>query len=119
MAIPLAVSVVLSILTVSVLLLSSESVITYRICRWVHSVRLSVRPSVRLSATLLGCLVCVICNSNSFHSFIFKLLHNDFLYIEDVHLLFCAHLINIFSFFTGVELRHFFHLKWVGGVWFV
>ena len=29
-------------------------------------------------------------------------------YIEDVHLLFCAHLIYIFSFFTGVELRHFF-----------
>ena len=41
------------------------------------SVRLSVRPfvcpSVSLSATLMGCLVCVICNSNSFHSFIFKL----------------------------------------------
>ena len=33
----------------------------------------SVRPSVRLSATLLGCLVCVICNSKSFHSFLFKL----------------------------------------------
>ena len=29
--------------------------------------------SVRLSAILLGCLVCVIYNSNSFHSFIFKL----------------------------------------------
>ena len=47
----------------------------------VGPLRLSVRPSVRsfvcssvhLSATLLGCLVCVICNSNSFHSFIFKL----------------------------------------------
>ena len=34
---------------------------------------LSIRLSVRLSATFLGCLVCVICNSNSFHSFIFKL----------------------------------------------
>ena len=32
-----------------------------------------VCPSVSLSATLMGCLVCVICNSNSFHSFIFKL----------------------------------------------
>ena len=37
------------------------------------SVRLSVRSSVRPFATLFGCLVCVICNSNSFHSFIFKL----------------------------------------------
>ena len=37
------------------------------------SVGLFVRLFVRLSATLLGCLVCVICNSNSFHSFIFKL----------------------------------------------
>ena len=36
-------------------------------------VRLFVCPSVRLSATLLGCIVCVICNSNSFNSFIFKL----------------------------------------------
>ena len=30
-------------------------------------------------------------------------LPNDWSYIEDVHLLFCAHLINIFLFFTGVE----------------
>ena len=45
------------------------------------SVRLSIRssvrpfvcPSVRLSATILGCLVCVICNFNSFHSYIFQL----------------------------------------------
>ena len=37
------------------------------------SVRPFVCPSVSLSATLMGCLVCVICNSNSFHSFIFKL----------------------------------------------
>ena len=35
-------------------------------------------------------------------------LHNDCSHIEDVHLLFCAHLINIFLFLTGVELRHFF-----------
>ena len=32
-----------------------------------------IRPSVCPSASLLGCLVCVICNSKSFHSFIFKL----------------------------------------------
>ena len=33
----------------------------------------SVRLSSRLSATLLRCLVCEICNSKSFHSFLFKL----------------------------------------------
>ena len=27
--------------------------------------------------------------------------------MEDVHLLYCAHLINIFLFLRGVELRHF------------
>ena len=31
-----------------------------------------VKASVCLSATLLGCLVCVICNSKSFHYFILK-----------------------------------------------
>ena len=34
---------------------------------------LSVRLSISLSATFLGCLVCVICNSKSFDSFLFKL----------------------------------------------
>ena len=57
--------------------------------------------------TLLECLVCVICNSESFHSFIFKTLYNDCSHIEDVHHLFCAHFMNIFSLFGGVELRHF------------
>ena len=42
------------------------------------------------------------------YSFLYILtLHNDCSHIEDVHLAFCAHLINIFSFLTGVELRHF------------
>ena len=36
-------------------------------------VRPSICLSVRPSATLFGCLVCVICNSKSFHSFLFKL----------------------------------------------
>ena len=40
-------------------------------------------------------------------------LHNDCSHIEDVHLLFCAHLVNIISYFVGVELRHFFHPKCV------
>ena len=67
---------------------------------------------------LRGCLVCVICNSNNFHSLIFKL-YNDCLYIEHVHLLFCAHLLNIFLFYRAVGLRHFIHPKCLGGVWFV
>ena len=47
------------------------------------------------------CLVCVICNSNSFYSFIFKTFHNEFSHIEDMHLLFCAHLI-IFYYILGL-----------------
>ena len=74
-------------------------------------------PSVHLSVCL--CLVCVICNSNSFHSFIFKLFLVIFQNITDLHFLFFTHLINIFSFFKGVELRHFFHPKCVGGFRFV
>ena len=68
--------------------------------------------SVHLSilSQLLGYLVCVICKSKSFHSFLFKL-HNDCSNIEDVHLLFFAHFAFFFSFLRGVELRHFFHLK--------
>ena len=37
------------------------------------SIRPSIHPSVRQSATLYGYQVCVICNSKSFHSFLFKL----------------------------------------------
>ena len=58
-----------------------------------------------------------LCNLQ-FQKFI-QTLHNDGSHFEDVHLSFCAHLINIFSFLTGVELRHFFHPKCIGGVWFV
>ena len=64
---------------------------------------------------LRGCLVCVTCNSNSIHYFIFKLC------IMIVHTLktctshFFAHLINIFLFLTGVELRHFFLQRCIGG----
>ena len=51
-------------------------------------------------------LVFGLCNmSNSFRSFIKLTLDNDCSHIENVHLLFCAHLINIFSFLTGVEHR--------------
>ena len=57
---------------------------------------------------LQWCLVCVIYNSNSFHSFYIQTLQNDCSHIEDVHHLFSAHLINVFLFLRGVELRHFF-----------
>ena len=60
----------------------------------------SVRLSVRLFATLLGCLVCEICNSKSFHSFFIQTLHNDCSHIEDVHLLLCAQFI-FFLIFDG------------------
>ena len=72
-----------------------------------------------------GCLVCVICNSNSIHSFIFKLcimvvhhercvpsilctfnffLLNDSSHIINVHLLYYAHF-TIFFHFAGFELE--------------
>ena len=71
----------------------------------------SIRPSVCPSALLLGCLVCV-----SVTPKVFIPLYSYFAkwHIEDVHLLFCAHFINIFSSFRGVEL--FFHPKCFDGV---
>ena len=48
-----------------------------------------------------------------------KTLHNDCSHIEDEHLLFCAHFMNIFSFLRGVELRYLFIQKCLDGVWFV
>ena len=71
---------------------------------------LSIRLFIPRSATLLGCLVCVIVIPNVFIPYI-QTLHIDCSHIEDVHLLFYAHLINILAFFRGVELRHFFHPK--------
>ena len=62
----------------------------------------------------MGRQVCEICNSNSFHSFIFKLC------VMIIHTLKIQCVFNkYFHFFNGVELRHFFYLKLVGGVWFV
>ena len=37
--------------------------------------------------------------------------HNHCPHVENMHILLCAHLINIFSFLRGDELRHFFHSK--------
>ena len=53
-------------------------------------------------------------------SFLFiQALHNDCSHIEDMHLLFCAHFMNIFSFLRGVELYKFFRSKCLECVWFV
>ena len=62
-------------------------------------------PSVRPSATLYGYNVCVICNSECFHSFLFKLC------LMIVHVLkmctfYFAH-VSFFLNFDGFELRHF------------
>ena len=62
---------------------------------------------------LRGCLVCVICKSNSIRSYILKLCIM-IVHIEVLHLPVWAHLINIFQFLTGVELRHFFLPKCLG-----
>ena len=53
---------------------------------------------------LKGCLVCVICNSYSFHSFIFKFVRYDCSHIEHVYPIFCAHLV----IFWSVELRQYY-----------
>ena len=42
--------------------------------------------------------------------FYIQTLHNDCSHIEDVHLLFYARFMDIFSFLGGLELRHFFSL---------
>ena len=61
-----------------------------------------------------GCQVCVNCNSNSFHFFIFKLCIMIVHTLKYVHLLFRAHLINIFTFLRVLNLGIFSRLKWVG-----
>ena len=38
-------------------------------------------------------------------------MHNHCPHVENMHILLCAHLINIFSFLRGVELRHFFSIR--------
>ena len=52
-------------------------------------------------------LVYVICNSKHFSFICIQTLYNDCPYIENVQLPFCGHLIDVFEFLRGVELRHF------------
>ena len=55
------------------------------------------------STTFLGCLVCVICNPKfSFHYI--QTMYNNCSHIEDVHLLFHAHFMNIFLFWGVLNL---------------
>ena len=70
-----------------------------------------VRPSVYLSVhNSLG--VSSSCNNNwllqKFLFLYFRTLYIVCLNIEDMDHLFCAHFINVFSSFGGVELGHFF-----------
>ena len=51
--------------------------------------------------------LCNVCKSNRFHCFYVQTLPNKCSHIEDVHLLFCKQLINIYLFLRGVVLRHF------------
>ena len=63
---------------------------------------------------LRGCLVNVICKSNSIHNFIFKLcamiVHTLKMCIFYLYTLYI-----FFSLLMGVELRHFFHQQCIGG----
>ena len=54
-------------------------------------------------------MVSSLCNQylQNFSFLSFQTLHNDCSHIEDMHLPFCAYLIIIFLFLTGVEVRHF------------
>ena len=92
-------------------------------------------PSVHPSATILGCLVCVIlflagvelrhffhlrcvgvvwfcviCNSQQFSFFYIQTLHNDYSHIEDVHLSLCTPFMCFFFLF-GVLNLIFFSVK--------
>ena len=64
-------------------------------------------PSVRPSETVLGCLVCVICNFNSFYSFLFKFCIMIFYTLKMCTFYFVNLSWYFFTFFGGFELRHF------------
>ena len=62
-----------------------------------------------------GLVVPSLCNLQKFSFLFIKTLPYDCSHIEDVHLLFCTCFITFFLFLRGVELRHFFHRKCLGG----
>ena len=74
-----------------------------------------LRQCVYLTTTLLVCRVCIFCNYmyKRFHSF-FLTLRNGCLHVEDTQVLFCAHLINVFSFLRMLDLDIIFNQKYVG-----
>ena len=70
------------------------------------------------SKMLTVCLVCVICNSKSFHSLIFKLCIVIVPVLKMCTSIFCTYH-DFFSFLRGVELRNSSHPKCLEDVWFV
>ena len=67
--------------------------------------------AVHPSTTLLGYLVLVICNSTSFHLFLFKLCIMIVHILKMYTLLFCAHFMDIFLIFEGCRTLTFFRPK--------
>ena len=67
------------------------------------------------SEMLRGCLVCVICNSNSIHSFIFKLCTMIVHTLKMCTFYFVHFSLNFFSFLTGVKLKTFFPFAMLRG----
>ena len=60
------------------------------------------------SKNLRWCLVCVICNSQQFSISYIQTLYNECSHNEDVHLLFCAHLIIFYYIFGSAEHRLYY-----------
>ena len=74
---------------------------------------LSIPMSCQSVRNTLGCQVCVICNSKSFHSFYSKLCLM-IVYILKICTSYFVHVSYFFLVLTGVELRHFFHPQCLG-----
>ena len=80
------------------------------VCSALEVLNLNIFPFIMLR----WCLVCVIVNFNCFHSLI-QTLHNDCSYIVHLHLIFCAHFIDIFVIFRAVKLSHFYPSEMLTG----
>ena len=72
-----------------------------------------ISHKITFGAPSSGGVLCSACGA------FIQTLHNDCSHIEDMYPLFCAHFMNIFSFFRDVELRHFSVQKSLDGAWFV
>ena len=76
--------------------------ISYGFCSHVEVLNLDI-VSLKM---LRRCLVCVICNSNSFHSLIFKLciMNVQTLNMYIYYTVLCAHLIDVFYYLGVLDL---------------